>query len=186
MDQLTPPPPGPLDPQPVNFLGRNSSSATFADHTEANPCDGCSAPCCKLTIVPQEEPRTFRALDRLRFLVAHEDHELLLDRKGRWQLSIRRPCTLLDDGTNRCTVHGTPQKPKICVYYNPHGCWYKRNFHETSVRSGDSPDLIRIDHEGFERILERTTFDDDGGISAVPSFAELRRLAAGTGPSNTL
>jgi Fe-S-cluster containining protein len=186
VDQLSPP--GPLDPQPVAFLGRNATATAtrFADHSEANPCDGCSAPCSKLTVIPQEEPRTFRALDRLRFLVAHHDHELLLDRRGRWQLGIERACSLLDGDTNRCTVHGTPQKPKICVYYNPYGCWYKRNFHETSPRAGDSPDLIRIDLEGFERILEHVRFDDEGNVREVPSFDELRRLAAGGGAGPTL
>jgi Fe-S-cluster containining protein len=163
---------------PVLFLGRN---ATYAEHAEANPCEGCSAPCCRLTILPQAEPRTFRALDSLRYLVAHEDHELLLDRKGQWKLSISRRCRLLTDD-NRCSVHDTPAKPKICVFFNPHGCWYKRNFQEVE----EPPDLIRMDLDGFERVVSSVHFDADGNVIDVPPFDELRRLAAGTAPSPTL
>ena len=163
---------------PVTFLGRNP---TFADHAADNPCDGCSAPCCTRTITPQREPTTFRALDHLRFLVAHEDHELLLDRKGNWQLSVERRCHLLTDD-QRCSVHATPQKPKICVYFNPYGCWYKRNFHETD----SPPDLIRIDRQGFERILAEVTFDHDGNVDHVPPYDELRRLAAHAEGGRTL
>ena len=171
--------------QPVAFLGRNSGTRTFGEHAEDNPCVGCSAPCCRLTFVPQDEPRTFRALDRLRFLVAHEDHELVLDRQGRWQLGINRPCRMLDQPTNLCTVHGTPRKPKICVYFNPYGCWYKRNFHDPDGTLVP-PDLIRMDLDGFERIVERVTFDAEGNIVDVPPYDELRRLAAGSAPSPTL
>ena len=153
---------------PVTFLGRNFSAV--AEH---NPCDGCSAPCCRMVITHQEAPTTFHGLDHLRYLVAHQHAELLLDRQGRWQLSTTNPCTLLtDDG--RCSVHATPRKPKICVNYDPIGCWYKRNFHETD----DPPDLIRMDLAGFERILDHVTFDDHGDIREVPPYDELRRLAA--------
>jgi hypothetical protein len=133
-----------------------------------------------MTLMPQDEPRTFRALDHLRYLVAHEDHELLLDRQGGWQLSVQRRCQLLSDD-NRCTVHGTSAKPKICVYFNPYGCWYKRNFHEVA----EPPDLIRIDLAGFDAIVARVTFDDDGNIIDVPPFAELRRLARAGPPPAT-
>ena len=161
---------------PVAFLGRNP---TFAEQAAGNPCDGCSAPCCRLSIVPQAEPRTFRALDNLRFLVAHEDHELLLDRQGRWHLAVERRCTLLTDD-NRCSVHGTAQQPKICVYFNPYGCWYKRNFHEVA----EPPDLIRLDLAAFDRVVAQVGFDPDGNVTHVPPYAELRRLAAANQPAD--
>ena len=161
---------------PVAFLGRNFSAV--AEH---NPCDGCSAPCCRLVITSQDAPTTFHGLDHLRYLVAHEGAELLLDRSGRWQLSTTNPCTLLT-GDGRCSVHGTPRKPKICVNYDPIGCWYKRNFHEVD----EPPDLIRIDFAAFDRIVAHVTFDDDGQIRDVPPFEELRRLAAPPNPGPTL
>lgn len=161
---------------PVAFLGRNFSA--FAEH---NPCDGCSAPCCRMVIVPQETPTTFHGLDHLRYLVAHEGVELLLDRNGHWQLSTHAPCSLLAED-NRCSVHATPKKPKICVNYDPHGCWYRRNFHDVD----EPPDVIRMDLAGFERILDRVTFDDDGDIVDVPSYDELRRLAGAPEGGRTL
>ena len=161
---------------PVAVLGRNFSAV--AEH---NPCEGCSAPCCRLVITNHDAPTTFHGLDHLRYLVAHEGAELLLNRNGHWQLSTRNPCTLLTD-EGRCSVHGTPRKPKICVNYDPIGCWYKRNFHETD----DPPDLIRMDLAGFERILDHITFDDEGDIVDVPPYDELRRLAAPTDAGRTL
>jgi Fe-S-cluster containining protein len=152
---------------PVAFLGRNFSA--FAEH---NPCDGCSAPCCRMVISPQRAPESFGALDRLRYLVAHESAELLLDPRGRWQLVTTNPCTLLS-ADNRCSVHGTARKPKICVNYDPHGCWYKRNFHDVDV----APDLIRMDLEAFERVVDQLEFDEDGRITHIPTYAELRRIA---------
>lgn len=152
---------------PVAFLGRNFSA--FAEH---NPCDGCSAPCCRMVISPQRTPESFGALDRLRYLVAHDSAELLLDRHGRWQLSTINACKLLG-ADNRCSVHGTSRKPKICVNYDPHGCWYKRNFHGVTV----APDLIRMDLDAFERVIDHVEFDDDGQIVHIPPYDELRALA---------
>jgi len=126
-----------------------------------------------MVLSPQREPETFRDLDRLRYLVAHASAELLLDRRGRWQLSTTNPCQLLS-ADNRCSVHGTPSKPKICVTFDPHGCWYKRNFHEVEV----APDLIRMDLSAFERVLDHVAFDDAGRITDIPPYDELRRLAA--------
>ncbi len=157
---------------PVAFLGRGQDR-NFSEFAEHNPCDGCSAPCCRLVILPQGVPETFRALDRLRYLVVHAGTELLLDRKGSWHLSTANPCQLLTDD-NRCSVHGTPSQPKICVNYSPHGCWYKRNFHEVE----EPPDLIRMDLGGFDRIVSAVRFDDAGRVVDVPPFDELRRLAA--------
>ena len=153
---------------PVAFRGRN-----FAAYAEHNPCDDCSAPCCQLVILQQATPTTFTALDRLRYLVAHDGAELLLDRKGNWQLATANPCKLLT-ADRRCSVHGTAQQPKICVNYSPHGCWYKRNFHEVD----EPPDLIRMDLEGFDRVVAQVSFDDAGRVVGVPPYDELRRLAA--------
>jgi hypothetical protein len=126
-----------------------------------------------MVLSSQREPETFSALDRLRYLVAHAGAELLLDRQGRWQLSTINPCQLLND-ENRCSVHGTASKPKICVSYDPHGCWYKRNFHEVEV----APDLIRMDFPAFERVIASVSFDDVGRITDIPPYDELQRLAA--------
>ena len=160
---------------PVAFLALDEVAArrNFAEFADHNPCEGCSAPCCKLVILPQPIPETFGALDRLRYLVVHRGTELLIDRKGNWRVSSRNPCSLLTDD-DRCSVHGTSAQPKICVNYSPHGCWYKRNFHDTD----DPPDLIRLDLEAFDRIVAEVRFDDHGRIIDVPPYDELRRLAA--------
>lgn len=148
-------------------LGRN-----FHDYAEHDPCDGCSAPCCRLVINTQTEPVTFTCLDRFRYLVGHRGAELLVDAEGAWHLSTRNPCDLLDG--NRCSVHGTPRQPKICVDYDARGCWYKRNFHDEP----GAVDVVRLDLEGFERVLHEVRFDDEGVIVAMPSYDELRRLAS--------
>lgn len=156
-------------PRPA-FLGRERSFGEFAEH---DPCEGCSAPCCRLVILPQGVPETFRALDRFRYLLVHAGTELLLDRSGNWHLSSENPCTLLTED-RRCSVHATPAQPKICVNYSAHGCWYKRNFHDVE----EAPDLIRIDLAAFDRVVAHVGFDGDGRVTHVPPYDQLRRLAA--------
>lgn len=168
---------------PVFFLDPDevATRRNFAEFAEHNPCDDCSAPCCRLVILPQPIPETFTALDRLRYLVIHAGTELLVDRKGNWRISSANPCHMLTDD-HRCSVHGTSSQPKICVNYSPHGCWYKRNFHDTT----QPPDLIRLDLDGFDRVVAEVTFDEHGRIVDVPPYDELRRLAAATDPTPTL
>lgn len=151
-------------------------NATFWEKAEENPCLDCTAPCCRLLLIPHPTPATFMDLDYIRYMVAFEGVEMILNSTGQWQVLVDRQCRLLEPGTNRCSVHGTSRKPKTCVFFNPHQCWYRRNFDKTA----DPPDLIRIDMPTLEAILPLVRFDEQGNIVEIPSWELIREIAAKT------
>jgi len=116
-------------------------------------------------------------MDYLRYMVAFEGVEMILTSDGHWQVLVDRTCRLLDSRTNRCTVHGTPRKPKTCVFFNPHRCWYRRNFD----RSANPPDLIRITMPVLEAILPLIRFDEEGNIVEIPAWELIREIANRSG-----
>src|SRR5262245_19459783 len=141
----------------------------FFERAEANPCTGCSAPCCRMLLIPHPTPSTYMDLDYIRYMVGFQSVKMILTTDGHWQVIIEQNCRLLDQKTNLCTVHGTPKKPKTCVFFNPYQCWYKRNF--TTV---NPPDIIRIDLEVIEIILAHVRFDDEGTITELPTYEFIR------------
>jgi Fe-S-cluster containining protein len=165
-----------MSEEPVAFLGRNFPGAA-AD----NPCEGCSAPCCQVVLTTHKTPASFMDLDYLRYLCGFPDIELIVDEAGEWRVASWKRCGFLTDDA-LCGVHGTARKPKTCVFFNPHGCWYRRNFHE----KGEAPDIARLNAAAFEAMLAQVVIDDAGNIESVPSWQELRRLARELGPTRTL
>jgi hypothetical protein len=143
----------------------------FTQFAESNPCDGCSAPCCRIVLTPHAEPRTFTDLDYIRYLLGFPDTEMIVARDGSWQALSHRTCLLLDLAEARCTVHGTPRKPKVCVFFDPYRCWYKRNF-----TTADPPDIVRLDLSRFEAVLSACVLDDEGRLTEVPTWERMREL----------
>jgi hypothetical protein len=144
----------------------------FFSLAEENPCTNCSAPCCRMALVPHPAPSTFMDLDYIRYMVGFPSIQMVLNSDGQWQVMIEDTCRFLDPHTNLCTVHNTPRKPKTCVFFNPHQCWYKRNFHNNP----NPVELIRIDLEAFEAILEYIRFDENGAIIEIPTWEFMREL----------
>jgi hypothetical protein len=150
----------------------NVGSKNFFEKAEENPCSGCSVPCCSMLLIPHPTPTTFMDIDYIRYMVGFPTVQMILSSNGQWQVLIEQTCLLLDQKTNLCTVHNTPRKPKTCVFFNPHRCWYKSGFHKTE----NPPDLIRIDMELFEAILHHIRFDEEGNIIEIPTWEFLRSL----------
>lgn len=137
------------------------------------PCEGCSAPCCTMLVLPHPAPVRWMDFDFLRYSLGFPGMEALLYEDGRWSLVVHRECSNFDARSRRCTVHGTPNQPRTCVYYSPHHCWYKRNFH------GDqAPDVLRLNLEKLDRVLELIEFDPEGSMVGWPGWPAVRdRLA---------
>jgi hypothetical protein len=157
---------------PVSAVGRNGR--TFDSLTQQSPCDGCSAPCCRILITPHPTPLSFSDLDYIRYVLGFPRTEMIVHKDGTWQMATHRACSLLDEEHGLCTVHGTPRKPKVCVYFDPYKCWYKRNF--TTPRP---PDIVRLDADRFERLLAVCAFDENGAISEIPRWEQLRAVVEG-------
>jgi Fe-S-cluster containining protein len=150
----------------------DSQHDNFPEAAEQNPCAGCSAPCCRVLLVPHPTPTTFMDLDYIRYVVGFHRAQMILNNDGRWQLLVEQACRLLDPETSQCTVHGTPRQPKTCVFFNPYRCWYKRNFDNRQR----APELIRVDMDKLEAILPHVRFDEDGNILEIPKWESIRDL----------
>ena len=143
----------------------------FFEKAEANPCLDCVAPCCRMLLIPHPTPGTFMDLDYIRYMLGFPSVRMILNSDGSWQVQVEQSCGFLDQETNLCTVHDTPRKPKTCVFFNPHQCWYKRNF------ATETPaDLIHLDLEAFEALLGHVRFDDDGNVIEIPTWTFTRDL----------
>lgn len=164
----------------------------FYSLMEGNPCTGCSAPCCRMVLIPHPAPTTYMDLDYILYMLGFSTIEMLLSPDGQWQVIVHDNCRFLDAATNLCTVHGTPRKPKTCVFFNPHQCWYKRNFHSEQNFHSEcnlhnvtlSDEVVRINLEAMETILQHVSCDEAGNIIEVPTWEAIRDLVAGLHLSN--
>ena len=156
----------------IDAATTNVQKKNFLEITEGNVCANCSAPCCRVLIVPHATPLTFMDLDYIRYIVGFNTVQLILKRDGSWRLLMDQICRLLDQKTNLCTVHDTPRQPKTCVFFNPHECWYRANF-ENNERT---PNFIRIDMDKLEALLPHIRFDEHGNILEIPTWEFIRDL----------
>jgi Fe-S-cluster containining protein len=135
-----------------------------------SPCDTCATtPCCSHLPLHSFQVATLRDLDHAVYLLNFERIQLGLARSGEWSVYYRYPCRFL--AGSRCTLHGTPEQPKICVHYNPYTCWYKRTLTQ------QAEDFLRIDRRRLDAILDVVEFDDERRITGVPDWPALLAIA---------
>jgi Fe-S-cluster containining protein len=150
-----------------------ATQKTFAQMSEENPCEFCPAPCCRMQLMPQKVPRTYLDLDYLRYLLLFPNTEIVISSDGSFSLLKWQICHLLETQTCKCSVHGTPQKPHICVFYSPYNCWYKRNFVE-----GQTPETYRLNLARFNCWVNEITLSEEGQIISVPSFEKSQEIVS--------
>ncbi len=147
-------------------------SKNFMELAHNNPCEGCPAPCCQMQVMPWVPPRALMSVDHMRFSLLFPGTEFIVAATGEFSLVKWSTCSLFNEKTCRCSVHGTPKQPLTCVHFNPFQCWYKRNF----VTDGPSPDVYRLNMARYEVWVKNIEFDDDNNIKALPSFQEAQEL----------
>ena len=147
------------------------STKNFEELAQAKPCAGCAAHCCRMLLIPHPTPMNFLDLDYIRYMVAFQNVDMLLDSAGHWQVRLRQTCSLLDPVSKLCTVHDTPRQPKICVNFPATQCWYRRNFEPARPE-----EVITIDMRAMELLLESVGFDDAGQIVEIPAWSKLKEL----------
>jgi hypothetical protein len=146
---------------------------TTMSYTEAagNPCLTCEdAPCCSYLPLGTIAMATLADVDYAAHLLDFPGIELGLTADGSWSSYWAVPCRHLVGG--RCSLHGTPEKPHICVQYNPYACWYRPALGD----GGGGPvgaDYLRIDRPRMQRVLGLVEFDEQRTIVAVPTWEEL-------------
>jgi hypothetical protein len=145
---------------------------SFAD-AKRSPCADCAtSPCCRYLPLHTFSVRTLLDLDHVGYLLNFDHIRVGLASTGDWSVYYQYPCRFLSPEDASCTLHGTPEQPRICVHYNPYSCWYRRSLPD----GGD--DFVLVDRRRFDRLVQQVTFDADRVIESTPAFDELEALFA--------
>jgi hypothetical protein len=162
----TPQPSDPAEHDPVlqewkemvfNPDGREAGSQARYSYADLrDPCDGCPAYCCNALVFPYGLPTTAANLDHLKFCLGFPGVELGIA-DDVWSLVVNTTCRHLKD--NRCSIHGKPERPILCQYYDAWKCTYKVNFGMPRP-----PGFLRVKLEQFDWLTESFGFDQNGNI----------------------
>ena len=137
---------------------------------QSNPCHNCRAGCCTYLPLKDVQITNIMELDHLYYLLHFEGIEILLVDGYTWRVHYNAKCNYLTEN-NLCSIHNSPQKPKICTSYNPYHCFYKPAFlHE------ESPQYVRFNLARFIFFREQMQFDSDRNITSIPNITEIRHL----------
>ena len=138
----------------------------------ASPCLTCpTTPCCTHLPLNTFKVTNMVELDHALYLLNFDRIELGISASGDWSSYYAYPCRLLDRETHRCTVHNTPEQPRICIHYNPYNCWYQRIF---SV--GQNQEFVRIDTPRMRFLLQYIELNEQRQIVSVPAWDDLVKL----------
>jgi len=157
--------------QSINIESTPQNESSFEQLKLANPCQNCEAPCCKMLLIPYQTPNTFMDLDYIRYMLGFPGVNMILHKNGTWQVQIEENCNHLNLENNLCKLHDSPQKPKTCSFFNPHNCFYKRNFTGDHIRN-----IIKINAHSFGIIVNQIKFDELGNIISIPQQELIERI----------
>ena len=144
---------------------------TFADALNS-PCATCEGtPCCQNLPLQTFALSNVTDVDYAMYLLNFHNIELGVAADGTWSAYYRQACRFLDPNTLGCGLHGTPDKPHVCVQYNPFSCFYRRGFSEEG-----SADYLRVDRERMQTIASSLVFDADRQIIAAPTLESLAEV----------
>ena len=133
------------------------------------PCVDCATPaCCHCALLYHFEVEDLPALDRARHALQFPGVELGLDAEGGWTVYYRMPCRGLDREPGLCRLHGTAERPRLCLDYDPYDCWYRHTW-----MKGASDRFFRIDAGRFAYLLPLIGFDNAQRIVRVPSWEQM-------------
>jgi len=150
-----------------------------------SPCATCqTSPCCSHLPLHTFAVTNLIELDHARYLLNFDRIQLGLSASGDWSVYYVYPCRFLHRDNLSCTVHATPEQPRICAQYNPYNCWYKRTLTKTV-----SDEFLQIDRPRFEYILSQVQFDELRNVTSVPDWATMveamRDMTATPPPATT-
>lgn len=151
---------------------RDGGRLTLAE-AMVSPCESCAeVPCCQYLPLHTFTVETLRDVDYVGYLLNFDGIEVGINASGTWSAYYRAACRFLGAG-GRCGLHGTPQKPHICVQYDPYSCWYR----PALVGEGNG-EYLRVDRARFDAIGERLRFDDRRRIVDLPLWDDLEACFA--------
>lgn len=134
----------------------------------SDPCQGCAAYCCTHLMFPLSTPVNVGGLDYLRFALGFPGVEAVVTGDA-WSLALSTRCRHLDG--SRCGIYGQPERPMVCGHYDGRTCGYRPMFGPVEGAAS-----VRFSFEQLDRLLGAVEVGPDGGITAMPSLDELRRI----------
>jgi hypothetical protein len=159
-----------ITPKPTPSSNEGQGTLSYAE-ARTTPCATCdTSPCCRYLPLHNFQVNTLLDLDHVAYLLNFDHIRLGLGASGDWSVYYQYPCRFLSPDDASCTVHDTPEQPRICVHYNPYSCWYKRSLPD----GGD--DFVLVDRARFERLLPLVEFDQNRVIVSTPPFDALDEL----------
>ncbi|PIN82029.1 hypothetical protein COV11_00075 [Candidatus Woesearchaeota archaeon CG10_big_fil_rev_8_21_14_0_10_30_7] len=82
-------------------------------------CEDCTAKCCRYVSVGLDTPKTLKAFDEIRWMVAHKNVIVYKDTERDWVVSFLTDCENLDD-KNQCKIYET--RMKLCKDHDSKTC----------------------------------------------------------------
>ncbi len=153
------------------------------DPRAGSACGGCTvSPCCSNVPLATFRMRTAADLDLARYLLNFEGIELGMVASFRpgeedWTVRLRSPCRKLDrsvPGRWLCSVHETPEQPRVCANFDGMMCWYRRVLGpEAYVVSGE---FLRIDRARLELMMPLIQQEPSGDLRVLPEWTQLIEL----------
>ena len=107
-------------------------------------------------------------VDYALYLLNFDNIELGVAADGSWSAYYRQSCRFLDPDTFGCQLHGTPEKPHVCVQYNPFSCFYRKAF-----GSGADAAYLRIDRQRMQVVADSLVYDAERNIVGAPTIESL-------------
>ncbi|KGE72648.1 hypothetical protein DC28_06230 [Spirochaeta lutea] len=163
---------------PVKLVGNTDFSKS--------PCSSCGgAPCCRHLPLAELRVDTREDLERLAGLSAFQGILPALREDGNWWLFLRRDCRFLTSTTGMCSIHNTPEQPRICSTYSPYTCWYRRAFPSlgTLPRTpepgpiGANTTMIQFNPERLEWLIQAIGYSGpEQSIQKVPGWDDMIRI----------
>lgn len=138
-----------------------------------SPCEVCSSsPCCSLFQLDLVTVTNLMGLDTINYYLNFDNIEICLSPGGEWTIYYSFPCRFFVKEKSVCTLHATPQKPGICVNYNPYYCFYKK---AKNAKQDSQQGLMWINRERMDFIMNRVSFDDDRNLLDMPDKEKMFR-----------
>ena len=94
---------------------------------KTNPCDTCSASCCRSVAIEWITPVSLDDWEHVRWLVSHKNVSVYKDVEGDWLVEFQSDCEHLDKN-NRCKIY--EKRMQICKDHPSDSC----------EKTGDTPE----------------------------------------------
>lgn len=85
---------------------------------DKEPCEGCSAKCCRYVALQIDTPRSKEDFEKIRWYLAHKGITVFVEKK-KWYLDIANECRFLKKD-HRCGIY--EKRPLVCRNHSPYDC----------------------------------------------------------------